>query len=284
MYTNVAYLYNSVSVVKDLSVPFLVTSCGYYRVDSGPIIKTNRPKGRRDYQLLYIAEGRASFFFNGVEHILNKGNMILFRPYDPQSYFYYPKEKCEVYWVHFTGSEVESFLSNCAFPTDKNVFHSGYSADYQWLFSQVIQEMQLRRTNYKALLTMLLQHVFLIADRALKEGESGGADVLNEIKRATRYFNEHYNEPINIEEYAMSLHMSPCWFIRRFKQVVKVTPMQYVLSLRMANAKTLLETKDYNVTETANAVGYENALYFSRLFSKHVGISPSEYKKLHTES
>ncbi|MBQ8342694.1 MAG: helix-turn-helix transcriptional regulator, partial [Clostridia bacterium] len=71
--------------------------------------------------------------------------------------------------------------------------------------------------------------------------------------------------------------------IRRFKQVVKVTPMQYVLSLRMANAKTLLETKDYNVTETANAVGYENALYFSRLFSKHVGMSPSAYKKLHTE-
>ena len=282
MYTNVAYLYNSVSVVKDLSVPFLVTSCGYYRVDSGPIIKTNRPKGRRDYQLLYIAEGKARFFFDGLEHILSKGNVILFRPYDPQSYFYYPKEKCEVYWVHFTGSEVENFLSNFAFSKDKKVFYAGYSADYQWLFSQMIQEMQLRRSNYKALLTMLLQHVFLIADRALQEGERDGGDVLNEIKRATRFFNEHYNQPINIAEYALSLHMSPCWFIRRFKQVVKVTPMQYILSLRMANAKTLLETKDYNVTETAAAVGYDNALYFSRLFSKHVGLSPTAYKKLHT--
>ena len=42
------------SVVKDTSKPLIVTSCGFYRVDSGPTIKTNRPKGRRDYQLLYI--------------------------------------------------------------------------------------------------------------------------------------------------------------------------------------------------------------------------------------
>ena len=43
MYTNVAYLNNSISVVKDTRKPLIVTSCGYYRVDSGPIIKTNCP-------------------------------------------------------------------------------------------------------------------------------------------------------------------------------------------------------------------------------------------------
>ena len=44
MYTNVAYLNNSVSVVKDTSKPLIVTSCGFYRVDSGPTIKTNVQK------------------------------------------------------------------------------------------------------------------------------------------------------------------------------------------------------------------------------------------------
>ena len=102
MYTNVGYLNNSVSVVKDTSKPLIVTSCGYYRVDSGPVIKTNRPKGRRDYQLLYIYEGKAHFYFDGVERIVNKGEMVLFRPYDHQSYFYFPKDKCQSYWVHFT--------------------------------------------------------------------------------------------------------------------------------------------------------------------------------------
>jgi len=55
--------------------------------------------------------------------------------------------------------------------------------------------------------------------------------------------------------------------------------MQYILSLRMANAQNLLESTQYNISEIAEAVGYDNSLYFSRLFHKHIGVSPSEYRK-----
>ncbi len=55
--------------------------------------------------------------------------------------------------------------------------------------------------------------------------------------------------------------------------------MQYVLSLRMSNAESLLEMTDYNVTEISSIVGYENPLYFSRMFKKQRGLSPSEYRK-----
>lgn len=89
---------------------------------------------------------------------------------------------------------------------------------------------------------------------------------------------------LNLEEYATSLHMSPGWFNKRFKQVTKVTPLQYIISIRLANAKTLLETKDYNVTETAYEVGFNNPLYFTRLFTKNIGVSPTEYKKMHCEN
>ena len=107
-------------------------------------------------------------------------------------------------------------------------------------------------------------------------------DALNDIERSIRYFNENYTKNINIDKYAKSLHVSTCWFNRRFKQVTKVTPLQYILSLRLSNAKMLLETNDYNVTEAAYTVGFNNPLYFSRLFTKHIGMSPSEYKALHS--
>ena len=280
MHFNTAYLNNSINVVKDLTKPLLITSCGYYRIDSGPCIKTNRPKGRRDYQLIYIAEGKAYFFFNKTERILTKGETVLFRPYEQQSYFYYPEDKCEAYWVHFTGGEVEEILNSYTLPSAQ-IFYSGTSPDYPWLFNQMIRELQLCRTNYEEVLTLLLKHIFLLIGRYLKEKSDLGARSLDEIERSIRYFNEHYKEEINVEEYAKSLHMSTCWFNRRFKQITKVTPLQYIIAVRLANAKTLLETKGYNVSETANAVGYDNPLYFSRLFTKHVGISPSEYKKLH---
>ena len=73
--------------------------------------------------------------------------------------------------------------------------------------------------------------------------------------------------------------MSVSWFIRNFKEYTSSTPAQYLLSLRISNAQTLLENTAYNITEIANIVGYDNPLYFSRLFRKQCGMSPSEFRK-----
>ena len=103
-------------------------------------------------------------------------------------------------------------------------------------------------------------------------------DLLN-IEQAVSYFNEHYQKPINIEEYAVFRHISAEWFIRCFKRIMNLTPAQYLLSLRIANAQSLLEHSDYNVSEIASIVGYESPLYFSRVFKNRLGVSPSQYCK-----
>ena len=279
MFTNVAYLHNSLNDMVDTSKSLIVTSCGYYRVHSRPVVSTERPTGRRDYQLLYIAKGKGHFYFDGKEQIITEGNMILYRPNEVQMYYYYAPDKTEAYWVHFTGRHVESILEFYELPETENVFYTGTSPDYQWMYRQMIQELQLCRANYEELLSLMLRHIFIMINRYIVEGRKAGSDIQNEIERASHYFNENYNKPLNIDEYAESRHMSTCWFIRSFKQILKVTPMQYILSLRMANAQSLLETSEYNISEIAEAVGYDNPLYFSRLFHKHIGVSPTEYRK-----
>ena len=67
MFTNVAYLHNSLNDMVDTSKSLVVTSCGYYRVHSRPVVSTERPTGRRDYQLLYIAKGKGHFYFDGLQ-------------------------------------------------------------------------------------------------------------------------------------------------------------------------------------------------------------------------
>ena len=280
MFTNVAYLHNSLSDMVDTSKSIVVTSCGYYRVHSRPVVATERPTGRKDYQLLYIANGKGHFFFDGKEKIITEGNMILYRPNEVQYYYYYAPDKTEAYWVHFTGRHVESILEYYGLPETENVFYTGTSPDYQWMYRQMIQELQLCRSNYEELLSLMLRQIFIMINRYVVEGKKSGSEIQNEIERATHYFNENYNKQINIDEYAESRHMSTCWFIRSFKQILKVTPMQYILSLRMANAQSMLEGTGYNISEIAEYVGYDNPLYFSRLFHKHVGVSPSEYRKM----
>lgn len=205
--------------------------------------------------------------------------MILYRPHEPQMYYYHASDKIEVYWVHFTGRDVEAVLKKYGLPETENVFYTGTSPDYQCIYREMIQELQLCRANYEELLSLTLMRFFIMINRFIDEGKKSGSDIQNEIERATHYFNENYNKPINIDEYAESRHISTCWFIRSFKQILKVTPMQYILSLRMANAQSLLETTEDSISEIAEAVGYDNPLYFSRIFRKNVGVSPSEYRK-----
>lgn len=278
MYTNVAYLNNSRADIADDSRSLMVTSCGYYRLLTRPSFVTDRPAGRRDYQLLYIAKGKAHFVLGGREHVLTEGSMVLYRPGEPQKYFYHAAEKPEVFWVHFTGRDVATILQYYELPETENVFFTGTSPDYQWLYRQMIQELQLCRVNYGELLSLILRHIFIMMNRFLTEGQEGGG-VLGEVERAAHFFNENYSSRINIGEYAASRHMSACWFIRSFRQALKVTPAQYILSLRMANAQSLLESTDYNISEIASAVGYDNPLYFSRLFRRYSGVSPAQYRK-----
>ena len=279
MYTNSAYLGEPHEDIVNTGKPILVTAAGYFRLQTSPVFVTERPNGRGDYQLLYIASGKVHLYQDGKEKIIPKGNMILFRPGDKQMYNIYLEDKPETYWVHFTGSDVDALLDYYEMPKSDNVFFTGTSPDYQWLYRQMIQELQLQRVNYEDLLNMNLRHIFLMINRYLKEGNDIGSDVLNEIERATHYFTENYNQFISIKDYASKRHMTDCWFNRIFKQVVKVTPMQYILSLRMTNAINLLDNSDYNITQVAAAVGYDNPLYFSRLFAKHVGVPPTEYRK-----
>ena len=282
MYINVAYVDDENPNLEDLSVPLRINNCGYYRVHTTPVIETPHPEGRNDYQLLYIAHGKGHFYFKntGKETIVPKGNMILFRPGEPQVYYYYARDKTEVYWVHFTGADVEKYLDHYELPKNENVFFTGVSPDYPWIFNQIIRELQLQRVNYEEMLRMLLRQALLAINRYVKEGKGKKSDLVNEMERAAHYFEENYNKEIYVEQYAEEHLMPVNRFIISFKNVMKVTPMQYIMSLRINAAKGYFDSSNKNVSEVADAVGYDNPLYFSRVFKKYTGYSPSGYKKM----
>lgn len=284
MYINAAYLNNSLIDFKDKSKPLVVGSCGTYRLYKHPRLPTHRPRGRLDFQILYIASGKVHFYFDNSETdtVVSAGNMVLYRPKEPQRYVYFGADQTEVFWVHFTGGNVKNILRGYGIQDNMRIINTGTSPEYTRLFKQMIQELQRCQTDYKDLLVPLLQQLFISIHRQItKEHKLKNEYLDSEMEIAMQYFNDHYNAEINIEEYAASRGMSVSWFIRNFKLYTNTTPMQYIVSLRIANAQMLLETTNYNVTEIGNIVGYDNPLYFSRIFRKQKGISPSEYRKGH---
>ena len=183
--------------------------------------------------------------------------------------------------MHFTGSDVKIILRNYGFPNDQRIFHVGTSLEYERVFKRIILELQRCQEDYEEMLTLLLRHLLIIFHRELTRKHVLKNEYLDhEMDTAASYFNENYNRDINIEEYAVSRGMSVSWFIRNFKKSTGTTPMQFITSIRITNAQMLLETTNYAVNEIARIVGYDNPLYFSRLFHKQKGCSPSEYRKL----
>ena len=240
MFMNVAYLNNSTSTVVDNTKPLIVTSCGNYRVKNRSEVVTHRPKGRKDYQLLYIASGKGHFFIHGEEKTVSAGNIIVYLPDQPQEYVYYRADQTDVYWVHFTGNEVEKILKYYNINLQNNILYIG---------------------------------TIMCAKKFSSTSEK-------EVAFAMHYFRNNYNTEISIEEYSESRGLSNCWFIQCFKEITGSSPLQYILKLRISNAQSLLENTDYTITEIANMVGYTNSLYFSRLFHKYIGMSPKEYRKV----
>lgn len=286
MYINTGYLNNSLVDFRDKSRPLIVSSCGNYRLISQPKMPTWRPKGRLDYQLLYIASGKGYFYFDGKEEIVPAGHMVLYRPREVQKYVYYGSDQTEVYWVHFTGSDVKQILKEYHLPAADHVIYTGNSPEFHSIFKEMIKELQLCRPHYEEMLAMKLKQLFILIDRQIpeKRGKKFNLYLQSEIEAATRHFSENYAKNINIDEYAASRHISACWFIRTFKQYNGITPLQYILSLRIANAKNLLDTTSCNIAEIAALIGFDNPLYFSRFFKKHTGMSPTEYRNHKGES
>lgn len=280
MYLNSGYLNNSRLAFKDKSRPLIVGSCGTYRLSNKYKLPTWWRNGRIDWQLLYIASGKAHFYIGDQDIIVTSGNMVLYQPKQEMHYEYFGKDKPEVYWVHFTGSDVRNILKKHEVPLDNNVFYAGNSPTYGYLFKEMILELQTCRVGYEELLSMYLEQVFVLIQRSRMDRQpTVSSHIQEEMGIARRYFQEHYNEEINIEEYALSRNMSVSWFLRNFKQVTTKSPMQYILNIRISNAVSLLESTDYNVTEISTIVGYDNPLYFSRIFKKQKGVSPSDYRK-----
>lgn len=281
MYVNSGYLGNTRQDFKDRSRPLIVGSCGTYRLIKRPKLPTWRPRGRRDYQLLYIAAGKAHFYLNGQDETIDAGNMVLYRPKEEQHYVYYGKDRTEVFWVHFTGSDVRNILRKYGFNERQHVYFVGNVPEYRRIYQDMISELQKCPPFFEENLTLSMNRLLILISRQLQSAARGremSVYTRAAMENAMQYFDSHYSEEINIEEFAASKAMSISWFIRCFREYSGTTPKQYLMQLRIRNAQILLRQTAFSISEIGGIVGFENALYFSRVFRRQTGMSPSEYR------
>lgn len=100
--------------------------------------------------------------------------------------------------------------------------------------------------------------------------------IAEEIKQ---YIHTHYGDDLTRNDLAEIVFLNPDYLARLFKKETGISLGSYVIQIRIAAAKNLLETTHLSVYTIANKVGYTNYSYFSKLFKQEVGLPPNEYKK-----
>lgn len=255
----------------DDTVPLLVNCCGK-QVFQTQDYELRRENGRLDYQIIYIYKGTGHFYLDNQWVPLTSGNIVLYRPSQPQFYSYYAKEKPEIYWLHFTGNQCEEILKRYSI---KNCY-IGENLSIKLLLQDMITELQLKKLHYEDI--VLNQFYIFLADinrlhhQALRPSENDFS-----IDRLIIEMNLTYGQDWDVSAMANFCKLSNSYFAHTFKQRMGVSPMQFLNNLRIEKAKDFLTTNTMSVAAVAQSVGYDDPLYFSRVFKKLTGIPPHKF-------
>ena len=101
------------------------------------------------------------------------------------------------------------------------------------------------------------------------------------VRQAKQYVIENYSKQVSLEDVAEAIHLSPAYLSTIFKKETGINFSDFLISCRIEAAKELLKTTDLPIADVASQVGYTDSRYFSKTFTKVVGLKPSTYRKLY---
>lgn len=257
---------------------YLMVNCAGTTALSEPFTTHSRA-GRRDYYMMVMARGALEMDLDGVPRIVRTGHMIIYPPETPYRYAKRDPGPMVYYWAHFTGYGAGQMLGGCGLETGR-LYEIGDVESVTGAFRRLFEPFLFRDSCFEeaaaARLTLLCVQLRRALDRRIPADESGEAD---RIRRSLEYMHSHYAEPIAVAQLACMEHLSASRFSAAFRQSTGVSPRAYLIDLRIRMAADMIRRTDLHFKQIARNVGYEDPLYFSRLFRARTGLSPRRYRE-----
>lgn len=251
------------------------TAVGYYPKASHH--DRERLKGSEQYILLYCVGGQGWIALNNQEIILNANTFYIIPKGVPHHYGSSGKDPWSIYWMHFLGDQSSLFYRRFELSTGEGAKNIAYKEarleEFHYLMSSLEDDISSEVAEIIYVKTFSLISSFLYEDISLRPAKD---DV---ISSSINYMKEHLKESLQVNDLAAERNLSVSHFSYLFRRKTGFSPIQFFINLRLQKACQQLYFTSFSIKEICQEVGFDDPYYFSRIFKKQMGQSPTDYRK-----
>lgn len=265
------YSYNFKDTLKE-NAGLSVYNTGYEKCDSA---HSWGPALRDHYLIHYVSAGCGSFLCNKQSYNLQAGDLFLISPGQLSSYRADPLDPWEYCWVGFNGTDARRLVTMAGFSKSQPVLKSDSPETSNRLLriAQVSGNTAAHDAEMAGCLYLFLAHLISLNDRRTV------TDSHQEyVSNALRFIQYNYAGDIGVNDIARYVGISRSQLYRAFLQDFNISPHNYLQKYRINEACTLLRNRSISIAEVAGSVGFNDPLYFSRVFKAIKGCTPSDYQ------
>jgi AraC-like DNA-binding protein len=238
------------------------------------------------YELCYVIEGRCEHIVNGEEQTLRPGSTFLLSPTDFHEILPSSHEGISCYNVVIDPPVVERQLDELVPSGDEWVPWVADDLDHvEADFRRLRRESERRATGADLVMEAMVRCILVELARAhhAKRAEATGADVgghgvspvSDDLRRAVRFVERHFREPVTLADAAAQAHLSPNYFSERFRASTGTTFQSYLQNRRLQFARSLLASTPLAVTEVCHVAGFNSLSHFGRAYRRRYGVAPA---------
>ncbi|MGN1409339.1 MAG: helix-turn-helix domain-containing protein [Eubacteriales bacterium] len=235
---------------------------------------------RKDNYLVYISAGKMRTKAPEGVGVLEAGDFAVFGKNKPFHYIICEGEPIDYFWVHFGGYGASDILKSCGIQVDTR-YRIGLHDTVKRAFEEIFDTFNPKTDRFDlSANTSLLSLISLLAKYASESDKGSQNERLKErLKSSLEYLHAHYTENIDISALAAMDYLSTGRYRELFKSMMNSSPLEYITNLRLNMARELLSGTKLDIASVAEAAGYQDYRYFSRVFKKRFGSTPREYRR-----
>ena len=258
-----------------------ITDIGYY-----PLAEHHyrqRLEGIEQHVLIYCVEGTGWYRVGEREFRVSANQFFILPARVPHAYGCDESTPWTIYWVHFMGAHADIYAQGALQPQDvRPGLHSRIS-DRNNIFEQIMQTLSQGYSRESLRYVSSLLHYYLASMRYLQqyrdaERPDASSDDLDVITAAIHYMRENIEHTLSLQQMANYVGYSSSHFSALFKSRMEQSPLAYFNHLKVEKACEMLRSTDIKINQLCYKVGISDSYYFSRLFTKIMGVSPREYR------